>query len=242
MKRSSVAVITRLLVACAVSMVASAGAQSAAVSPAEVAAAIEQGQAGKTLQKKCSASGENGFEIMIEGPVGRIMRAAREARRKDRAFAPADVTPALDGPFLTVTARRDHRLASASLATPMPGVPGGLVPTELATADRVRDGYTGASAYRPEVIIRSKPAGKDDALLKPRWPLADNGEADASAAWTPANGRPLLLPSPGSDLTATFDLAAFRAMPHGDVEVVIFMSDAGERRCKISDKDRHAIK
>jgi hypothetical protein len=224
-------------------MIASAGAQRTAVSPAEVATAIEQGQAGKTLQKKCSASGENGFDVVIEGPVGRIMRAAREARRADRAFTAADVTPALDGPFLTVTARRDRRLASASLATPMPGVPGGLVPTELATADRVRDGHTGASAYRPEVIVRRKPAGKDEgALLKPRWPLVDNGEADASAAWTPADGRPLLLPSPGSDLTATFDLAAFRAMPHGDVEVVIFTSDAGERRCKISDKDRQAIK
>ena len=107
----------------------------------------------------------------------------------------------------------------------------------------MREGYTGASAYRPEVIIRSRPAGKDEgALLKPQWPLADNGETGASGAWTPANGRPLLLPSRGSDLTATFDLAAFRAMPHGDVEVVIFMSDAGERRCKISDKDRQAIK
>lgn len=223
--------------------VVSAGAQSAVVSQAEVATAIEQGQAGKTLQKKCSASGENGFDVVIEGPVGRIMRAAREARRKDRAFTAADVTPALDGPFLTVTARRDHRLTSASLATPMPGVPGGLVPTELATADRVRDGYTGASAYRPEVIIRSKLAGKGEgALLKPRWPLVDNGEAGASGAWTPENGRPLLLPSRGSDLTATFDLAAFRAMPHGDVEVVIFTSDAGERRCKISEKDRQAIR
>lgn len=219
------------------------GAQGAFVSPAEVAAAIEQGQAGKTLQKKCSASGENGFDVVIEGPVGRIMRAAREAGRKDRAFTAADVTPALDGPFLTVTARRDHRLTSASLATPMPGVPGGRVPTDLAAGDRVREGHTGASAYRPEVIIRSKPAGKDEGtLLKPSWPLADNGEAGASEAWTPASGRPLLLPSPGSDLTATFDLVAFRALPQGDAEVVIFTSDAGERRCKISDKDRQTIK
>lgn len=220
-------------------LVVGTGAQSGVVPPAEVATAIEQGQAGKTLQKKCSASGENGFDIVIEGPVGRIMRAAREAERRNRAFTPADVTPALDGPFLTVTARRDHRLSSASLATPMPGVPGGLVPTDLATADRVRDGHTGTSVYRPEVIIKGKPAGKDEgALLKPRWPLADNGEAGASEAWTPSSGRPLLLPSPGSDLTATFDLAAFRAMPRGDVEVVIFTRDAGERRCKISEKDR----
>lgn len=234
---------TRMTVACVVVLVAGAGAQSSVLPPADVAAAIEQGQAGKTLQKKCSASGENGFDVAIEGPVGRIMRAAREARREHRTFVAADVTAALDGPFLTVTARRDHRLTSASLATPMPGVPGGLVPTDLATADRVRDGYAGASTYRTDVIIRSRPAGKSEPiLLKPMWPLVDNGEAGASGAWTPASGRPLLRPSPGSDLSASFDLAAFRAMPHGDVDVVIFTSDAGERQCKVSEKDRQAIR
>ena len=232
-----------LLVACVMFWVAGTSAQTTSLSPAEVATAIEQGQAGKTLQKKCSASGENGFDVAIEGPVGRIMRAAREARREHRAFTAADVTPALDGPFLTVTARRDHRLTSASLETPMPGVPGGLVPTELAAADRVREGYTGASTYRTDAIIRSRPAGKSDpVLLKPIWPLIDNGEAGASEAWTPTSGRPLLRPSPGSDLSASFDLAAFRAMPQGDVDVVIFTSDAGERQCKVSDKDRQAIR
>lgn len=234
---------TRILVACVVFLVTAASAQSTSLSPAEVSAAIEQGLAGKTLQKKCSASGENGFDVIIEGPVGRIMRAAREAERDHRPFTAADITPALDGPFLTVTARRDHRLTSASLATPMPGVPGGLVPTELATEKRVREGYTGPSVYRPEVTVRSKPAGKGEgALLKPRWPLADNGDAGALGAWMPASGRPLLLPSPGSDLTATFDLGAFRAMPHGDVEAVVFTSDAGEHRCKISEKDRRTIR
>jgi hypothetical protein len=36
---------------------------------------------------------------------------------------------------------------------------------------------------------------------------------------------------PGSDLIASFDLAAFRAMPAGAVEVVAFMTDSGERKC-----------
>jgi hypothetical protein len=224
---------TRILVACVVFWVASAGAQSAFLSPADIAAAIEQGQAGKTLQKKCGASGENGFDIVIEGPVGRIMRAAREAKRADREFTAADVSLALQGPFLTVTARRDHSLTTANSAVPLPGGQGLSVLPERVAEDRRHDLLTMGSAYRTDIVLRSKPSGsKEPVLLRPVGPIVEK--------WI--DGRTILRPSPGSDLSASFDLAAFRAVPSRDVEVVIFTSDAGERRCKISDKDRQQLR
>ena len=43
-------------------------------------------------------------------------------------------------------------------------------------------------------------------------------------------------------LAASFDLAAFKGIPHKDVEVVVFMTDTGEHKCKISEKERKALK
>jgi hypothetical protein len=43
-------------------------------------------------------------------------------------------------------------------------------------------------------------------------------------------------------MTASFDLAAFKAIPHRDVEVVVFMTDTGEHKCRISEKERQAIR
>jgi len=43
-------------------------------------------------------------------------------------------------------------------------------------------------------------------------------------------------------MSATFDLTAFRALPPSTVAVVVFMTDAGEHRCTISDKERQAIR
>lgn len=224
---------TRILVACVVFLVTAASAQSTSLSPAEVSAAIEQGLAGKTLQKKCSASGENGFDVIIEGPVGRVMRAAREAKRDHRPFTAADVTVTLDGPFLTVAARRDHSLTTANSAVPWKGGQGIWVLPEAAEANREHERQTLGSAYRTEIVLRSKPSGAGEpTVLTPMGPLVDYR----------LPGRPPVRPSPGSDMTASFDLAAVRALPEGAVEVVVFMSDAGERRCKISEKDRQAIR
>jgi hypothetical protein len=195
------------------------------LSPEEIAAAIEQGKAGKTLQKSCSASGENGMTITAEGPVGRIMRAAREAKRQNRDFTAADVTPAMARPWLTVVARRDPTLRERVSEYVTPGTSRGL-------------------DYRTDFVVKSKPSGSDQpVVLKPVEPItymSDKslgqrvvvGQADAR------NAPPL----PGSDMAASFDFAAFKAIPHRDVEIVVFMTDTGEQKCKISENERKALR
>lgn len=220
-----------LIVAASVVLwVAGTGAQG--ISPEDIAAAIEQGRAGKTLQKKCRASGDNGFDFVVEGPIGRIMRAAREAKGQQRQFTAADVTPALGGPMLTVLARRDP-----TLRTPY--------------VDPLHPNSTMSITYRTDVVLRSKPSGSERPIvLQPVGPIAYNREnAPGFRVVSRENGGEARrkdlatsLPFPGSDMTASFDLAAFRAIPHRDVEVVIFMTDAGEHRCTISDKERRAIR
>jgi hypothetical protein len=203
------------------------GASVQGLSPEEIAAAIEQGKAGKTLQKRCSARGlDNGMDIVAEGPIGRIMRAAREAKRQNKDFTAADVTPAMAGAWLRVTATRDPALRKEVSEYVTPGMPGGLV-------------------YRTDFVLKSKPSGSDQAIvLKPLGPITYDSEKSFSrrvvvdGGPTPANLPPL----PGSDMAASFDFAAFKAIPHKDVEVVVFMTDTGEQKCKISENERKALK
>jgi len=224
-------------VSLAVTVVA-AGAQNLSLSPTELADAIKQGQAGKTLQKKCRASGENGFEIVIQGPAGRVMSAANRARQQGREFTAADVSLALDGPFLTVTARRDFTLRTASFAEPLPGAPGMWVLPQFAQDERRLSMLTLRDSYRAEIVLRSRPAGsREPVVLKPMAPVLFAGTAGDSNDKTRTH-RPL----PDTNMSATFDLMAFRALPPATVEVVVFMTDAGEHRCKISDKDRQAVR
>ncbi len=216
----------------------SAGAQQVYLSPAEVAAAIEQGLAGKTLQKKCRASGVNGFDIIVEGPVGRIMSAAREAKSQRRDFTPADVSLALYGPFLTVTARRDRTLTTASFAEPLPGAPGLWVLPEFAQDERRREELTLGGAYHADIVLRTRASGsREPVVLKPMAPALYTG-ADGNWNSKTRTHRPL----PDTNMSATFDLTAFRALPTSTVDVVVFMTDAGEYRCKISDKERQSIR
>ncbi len=160
------------------------------------------------------------------------MRAAREARRDHREFATADVTPAVGGPVLTVLARRDP-----TLMTPY--------------VDPVHPNSTMSFTYRSDVVLRSKPPWSERPIvLQPVGPIVYDRES--APGHRVVYGDPggdarrknlaASLPFPGSDITASFDLAAFKAIPHRDVEVVIFMTDAGEHRCKISDKERRAIR
>ena len=229
----------KLLIAAIVSVgLAPVRAQQVYLRPSEVADAIKQGLAGKTLQKKCRASGENGFDIVIQGPVGRVMAAANEARRQGRDFTTADVTLALDGPFLTVTARRDYTLRSASFAEPLPGAPGVLALPPAMQAERQRERLTMGSTYRADVVLRTRASGsREPVVIKPMAPALYTGTEDAWNDRTRTR-RPL----PDTNLSATFDLAAFRALPPATVDVVVFMTDAGEHRCKISTKDRQAIR
>jgi hypothetical protein len=202
------------------------GANVQGLSPEEIAGAIEQGRAGKTLQKRCSASGlDNGMDIVAEGPIGRIMRAAREAKRKNKDFTAGDVTPEMASAWLTVTATRDPTLRKQVSEYVTPGMPGGLV-------------------YRTYFVLKSKPSGSEQAIvLKPLGPITYNSDKSSSRRVVVSGPVPANLPPlPGSDMAASFDFAAFKAIPHKDVEVVVFMNDTGEQKCKISENERKALK
>jgi hypothetical protein len=164
------------------------------------------------------------LDIVAEGPVGRIMRAAREARRRDQEFTAADVTPAMAGAWLTVTATRDPALRKQISEYVTPGMPGNL------------------DHYRVSLVIKSKPSGSEKAIvLNPLGPVTSSqvwGHRVVLGGPLPA-GAPT---PPGSDLTAAFDFAAFKAIPHKDVEVVVFMIDTGEQKCKIKENERKALK
>lgn len=202
--------------------VAGTGAQD--LSSADIAAAIEQGRAGKTLQKKCSAQSENGFDIVIEGPIGRIMRGARDAKRQHREFTAGDAAT-LGRPELTVFTRRDSTLATQNVAVvPTPHLPGiwGVAP-DMPNMDYLHSKFTMGFSYGIDVALKSKPSDSNPPIvLKPLRHSAGL--------------------RPGRDMTASFDLASFRNLPAGKVEVVIFMTDAGEHRCGLSEKDRRRLR
>jgi hypothetical protein len=201
------------------------GATVQRLSPDEIRAAIEQGKAGKTLQKRCSARGDNGMDIVAEGPIGRIMRAARDAKRKNKEFTPEDVTPAMTGAWLTVTATRAALLQKQVSEYVTPGMPGGL-------------------PYRTGFVIKSRPSGSEGAIvLNPLGPITYNTDRTSSrrvviGGSLPPNSPPL----PGSDMAVSFDFAAFKAIPHKDVEILVFMTDTGEHTCKVKEAERKALR
>ena len=207
--------------------------QAQLLSDQDIATAIEQGRAGKTLHKTCKASGENGFDIVVEGPVGRIMRAARLAKGQGRQFTPADVTLAIGGPTLTVAALRDATLSTQANAVQSKEIPGMYVPSDMSMAatDYRRARWTLGSTDAFGMMIRGKPKESQEAVV-----LGPVGRV-AGFSWIWKKNGPDL-----GDMAAPFDLAAFRALPSGDVEVVVFRTNAGERRCKISEKERKAIR
>jgi hypothetical protein len=73
-----------------------------------VAAAVKGGLAGRSLRSTCSAmsTGPGGgfLDVTLEGPVARVMRAAREARERRAAFGVADVPDWLRQPVVQVSA------------------------------------------------------------------------------------------------------------------------------------------
>ena len=218
----------------ALSLALSATVQQAQVlSDQEVASAIKQGRAGKTLHKTCKASGENGFDIVVEGPVGRIMRAARLAKGQGREFTPADVTLFIGGPTLTVAALRDATLSTQANAVQSKEIPGMYVPSDMSMAavDWRRARSTMGSTDAFGTMVRSMPKESQEAVM-----LGPVGRV-AGFSWIWKKNGPDL-----GDMATVFDLAAFRALPSGDVEVVVFRTDSGERRCKVSEKERKAIR
>jgi len=215
---------------CVVFGAAALGAEQ--LSREQIAAAIEQGRAGKIVEKKCKASGVNGFDMVVRGPIGRIMRAARDAQEDHREFTAGDVTPLLSRAVVTIEARRDYTLSAVHDS--QPAVTG--QPTQsyvLPPQSTVNSSGKGGVDYQTGFIVRSKPSGLEPIQLRPVGGIL----------YSSADGRgpTRSVPLPGDNMTASFDLAAFRALPKGDVEVVIFMTDAGEHRCKISDTERQKI-
>jgi hypothetical protein len=207
--------------------------QAQYLSSQEITTAIEQGRAGKTLHKTCKASGENGFDIVVEGPVGRIMRAARQAKDQGHEFAPADITPAIGGPILTVAALRDATLTTDANARQSKEIPGFYIPAGLSMADMERrSGMTMVEANNSDMVVRSKGTNSEKAAV-----LTQLGRVRAGNGWIWSKSGPN-----AGDIAAAFDLAAFRALPARDVEVVVFTTNAGERKCKISEKERKAIR
>jgi hypothetical protein len=93
-------------------------------------------------------------------------------------------------------------------------------------------------------VIKSKaPKSEEPIVLQPVGPITYDSRNSASRRIVlggPAPGN--VPPLPGSDMAASFDLAAFKSIPHKDVDVVVFMTDTGEHKCKINEKERQALK
>ena len=103
------------------------------VTASEVDQAIADGLAGKRLQAFCIANGvfpdkpaEGALaaEVVFEGPVGRIMRRARDAARDRTPFDATHVTDADRAPTLTVTAELKSAIAAEPFRTPAEPPPG----------------------------------------------------------------------------------------------------------------------
>ena len=224
-----------------------ASAPPAAIAPLsdeDVDRAIAAGLDGQRLQASCNAGGafprnpdEAGAlaEVVAEGPAGRVMRLAREARQRREPFTRADVTNSLRAPVLYVSAELKTPVApprppvddvSAPPTTGTPPPAGGLTPPPPASP------FPAAAPSRPlgplqSIQLRSKELTGSilEVLAPPPAPLS-------------------LRPPPGLGarrLAAMFDFSAFKALPGGDVEVTV-QSPGGFRRCTISARDKAALK
>jgi Ca-activated chloride channel family protein len=74
-----------------------------------VGAAVKEGLAGRSLRTGCSTSTTSAgtyFEVMFEGPVARIMRAAREARQRREPFDVTHVSARMRAPTVRVFAEQ----------------------------------------------------------------------------------------------------------------------------------------
>jgi Ca-activated chloride channel family protein len=172
----------------------------------EAQEAVTQGLQGKRLQAVCRTptlfapglAPLTYLEVTLEGPYGRIMRAAREAKLARRVFTLAD--------------------ASADLRASVVGV-----------RAEVREGltFTDGPAARSQRRVASSVLLRSTAIPQLLQPLP-------SPASTSLRGR---TPTP----EPRFDLAAFRALPAGDIEAVV-TGFGPNGRCKISEKDRASVR
>jgi hypothetical protein len=202
------------------------------LSSADIESAIAQGAAGQKLQAGCTASGvllmpeqtDTVVQVTLEGPFGRVMRLAREARARREKFAAGAVTADLRAPVLEVTAEVRMPLGPTDMSDPMIATP---TPTPTPTP-------TLPAAAKPPAPSPIRTLGT--IRLRSREMISAVIEPLPAAIASPIRSGVM---SP--KVVQRFDLVAFDALPAGDIEVVV-QAGAGVRRCSISEKDRRAIR
>jgi len=134
-----------------------------------VLAAIKEGEAGRSLRATCStpatATGEF-FEVALEGPTGRVMRAAREARQRRESLTLADVSSRLRAATVSATAARKVMVLPEpgdppkAASEPTSGLPNFSNPVLSASAIRLRSLNDTPTLLEPtiESIARFRPA------------------------------------------------------------------------------------
>jgi hypothetical protein len=201
------------------------------VTSSDIAEAIAQGAAGHVLQASCSAFAfdadqvRSGYQVVVSGPLGRIMAAAKDAHEQQLPFGAADVTDAMRAPVLTVA--------------PEMIMPLGLhIPGELPSPTGIPDAYTR--------IVLGSAATKDPppAVLEPIDMVVSTSSLELRVfrGTSAMTGQPLG-PEPIAAIFR-FDLTAFRAMPDADIEVVLITKayPSGGYSCKIGSENRTLLR
>jgi len=203
------------------------------LSDADVEQAVRAGSSGQKLQAACTASGvfprrppENDLfsEVVLEGPTGRIMRAAREARARKSTFTSADVTADLRAPVVLVTSQLKRAQGAVNPPADDPAYPPVITPTPTPSPSP-----TAPFVPAPVVAVRLRSKLLTEILLRPMPAAPVRGFTAPPLA------------AAGATRIDRFDLAAFRALPGPDVEVVV-RSSAGPRQCSIGPKERAAVR
>jgi hypothetical protein len=168
--------------------------------------------AGATFMDMSDTNG--GFTVVVEGPVGRIGRAAAEAKKMYKPFTITDVTDEMAADIITVT------------ATPSAPTFG---PTHLAFSkiDNGNPQWHNAPLGKHAVIKTKPKKGETPMILQPMDVTL------VPTSWSNAMGGTFA----GQGVLALFDVAAFRALPPGDLDIAIISDIEAERRCKIGKND-----
>jgi hypothetical protein len=223
------------------------------LSSADIADAIKQGGEGHELQASCDAYAfdadqiRSGYHVVVIGPVGRIMAAAKSAHDQQVPFETTDVTEALSAPVLIVdvtTVMPPTSMIGAGRPFPSMVGDGSSTSTPARSPDPMAlpDGATGIVLRSSDkkdgqpVVIKAIDQSSSFSRVDPgafHWRSALPGQG--SAMWGAVNQ---------ASYTYLFDLAEFRAMPDADIEIVLMTSanPAGGYSCKIGSKNRTELR
>jgi hypothetical protein len=104
------------------------------------------------------------------------------------------------------------------------------------------DVSTGKSGQRPTIVVSVRPHAPAKAAAAAR----PSARVDRLLLRSPYKSEAIAQPasfshgSNESEAVGTFDAAAVRALPEGDINVILFTPD-GERFCRLAKKDRAAL-